>query len=165
MPHMLDTLNIPAVKRDLFLRRLRETGQIARSCEDAGVDRSKMYKRRSADPEFDERWIAALEGYADDLEAEAHRRAVAGTDKGVWHQGVQVGTERQYSDSLLSQMLKAKRREYRDKLEMGNADDKPFETADNHLAVARNVALLFAIAAKRAAAGELPAPDSGEDMC
>ncbi len=40
-------------------------------------------------------------------EDEADRRAVDGVDRGIYHQGFLVATEKKYSDSLLALMLKA----------------------------------------------------------
>jgi len=41
------------------------------------------------------------------LEAEAYRRAVEGVEKGVYHDGIRIDTERIYSDTLMVQALKA----------------------------------------------------------
>jgi hypothetical protein len=42
------------------------------------------------------------------LESVAYKRAVKGTKKGVWYQGERVGYEREYSDKLLMDMMKAR---------------------------------------------------------
>ena len=154
---------------DRFFANLARTDHVTESAATSGIDRAVLYKRRREDPEFAARWDAAREAYADTLEAEAHRRAVIGTDKGIWHQGVQVGVEKQYSDGLLSQMLKAKRREYRDKVELGNADDKPFRTEDGNTvtAEARIIAHALLLGARAAGQGQVSteqrSPDHGPD--
>ena len=45
------------------------------------------------------------------MELEARRRAVKGTDKPVFQRGEQVGTIREYSDTLLMFLLKANKPE------------------------------------------------------
>jgi len=47
------------------------------------------------------------------LENAAYERAVVGVEEDVWFQGQVVGQKRVYSDSLLSQMLKARNHAYR----------------------------------------------------
>jgi hypothetical protein len=147
----------------LFIAELTKDGNVSRAAHVAGVDRSNAYQKRLKDAEFAERWENAIETAADALEAEARRRAVEGTDKGVWHQGVQVGTEKQYSDSLLALMLKAKRRrEYGDssKVELTGADGGPVQIEDNPLQSARKIAFALALGLRAAA----EQPDDGSDL-
>ena len=55
----------------------------------------------------------------DVLEKEARRRAVGGTEEPVYYQGVEVGTVRRYSDTLLIFLMKGNNPEkYRDRLTM-----------------------------------------------
>lgn len=90
-----------------FLAELAECGSVKAACRKAGVDRSHAYDTRQKDADFAGAWdIAKIEG-GETLEDEARRRAVDGTDKPVFHQGVQCGTIREYSDSLLAILLKA----------------------------------------------------------
>jgi hypothetical protein len=161
---MTPTTEALQTKDDLFFAELKRSGQVTRAAAVAGVDRSHAYKRRDNDESFAAKWDAALETYCDLLEAEAHRRAVMGTDKGVWHQGVQVGTEKQYSDSLLALMLKAKRkREYGDasKVELTGAEGGPVKIDDTPLQSARKIAFALALGMRAAAA---PAADDGTDL-
>jgi hypothetical protein len=168
------TRETATARQELFLSELAKTGQVAASAKAAGVDRSDMYKRKDGDPEFAERWCTALEAFADHLEAEATRRAVAGVEKGVWHQGVRVGNEQQYSDSLLALMLKAKRaREYGDKskVELTGADGGAVKVEESPTAIGRKIAFALAVAMrdKNKPAGEAPDATSvdslsGEDM-
>ncbi len=162
-------------KQAKFLTHLSETGQVTRSAVLAGWDRVQAYRLKAESEKFAEAWQDALEAYADRLEAEAFRRGVAGTPKGVWHQGVKVGEELQYSDSLLALMLKAKRKkEYGDasKVELTGADGGPVKVEESPHAIGRKIAfaLASALRAKGAASPEQPeahneAPDpEGEDM-
>ena len=151
---MTPPTEVLSTKDDLFFAALAKTGQITRAADIAGIDRRHAYKRRDADPVFGERWAKALDTYNDTLEAEAHRRAVEGFDKGVYHQGALVSTEKQYSDSLLALMLRAKRREYRDqsKMELTGADGGPIKVDASPLAAARKIAFALAMGLRAAAA-------------
>ncbi len=156
-----------SAKQAKFLTHLAETGQVTKSATLAGWDRVQAYKLKAANEKFAADWEAALESFADHLEAEATRRAVAGVEKGVWHQGVRVGNEQQYSDSLLALMLKAKRkREYGDasKVELSGPDGGPIKTEETPTAIGRKIAFALAVAMrdKDKAAGE--AHETGEDM-
>ena len=54
----------------------------------------------------------------DDLELEARRRAVEGTERPVFYQGGEVGYVREYSDTLLIFLLKAHRpNKFRERVE------------------------------------------------
>jgi hypothetical protein len=100
-----------------FLAALREFGVIRAACEAAKIDRRAAYRHKEQTPRFAKEWDDALQDFADSLEAEAVRRARDGTIKGIYHLGVLMNTELQYSDTLMSQMLKAKRPdEYAEKL-------------------------------------------------
>lgn len=113
-----------------FLEILEQTGRVASSAKAAGIAMSTLYLHRDRNPEFALEWEASLERYADRLEEEAERRAVEGVDEGVWHQGTCVGTERKYSDKLLSEMLKAKRAAYRtNNVELTGKDGGPLNAS------------------------------------
>ncbi len=155
---------LSAMKREVFLAELAKDGNVSRSSLVAGIPPRTVYARKDSDPEFAAAWRAALEEHADSLEAAARLRAVEGTDKGVWHQGVLVGTEKQYSDSLLLAMLKAKRkREYGDasKIELTGADGGPVAIEETPTQIARKIA--FALAIGLRAAKEQTA-DDGSDL-
>jgi hypothetical protein len=111
---------------DAYLAALREHGLLGRAAIEAGVDRVTVYHRRKDDPEFEARVREAIEHAADSLEREARRRALEGTEKGVWHQGVLVGTERVYSDAMLALLLKGRRKDvFADRTELTGADGGP----------------------------------------
>lgn len=115
--------------REAFLASLREVPVVSRACEVVGIERSTAYRAAEADPTLREAWDDALETGVDKAEAEAFRRAVEGTDKGVWHQGSLVGTERVYSDSLLALVLKGRRKKvYADRTELTGAEGGPVQS-------------------------------------
>lgn len=81
------------------------------SCRKANVSRRCAYRHKGIDEKFATRWADAIENAVDIMELEARRRAVKGTDKPVFQRGEQVGTIREYSDTLLMFLLKANKPE------------------------------------------------------
>jgi hypothetical protein len=82
---------------------------VTRSCKIAEVGRTTAYLWRNSDNDFAKAWDAALERGTDALEDEAVRRGHEGTEKPVYQGGKLVGTVREYSDTMLTIMLKARR--------------------------------------------------------
>lgn len=128
-------------RKDIFLQALAEHGVISRAAEVAGVTDRTAYYWRKKDPAFIEYWDYALAKYADKLEEEAHRRAVAGVPEPVVYKGrlayreepvtnpdgtLALGEDGQpimrqtatpltvtkYSDALLVKLLEANNRKY-----------------------------------------------------
>jgi hypothetical protein len=84
----------------------------------AGVSMAIVNQERAVNPLFAEEEEVIREAITDSLEEEAIRRARDGIDKPIYHQGVQVDTVKEYSDSLLQFLLKGRRRQtYGDKLD------------------------------------------------
>ena len=94
---------------ETFLRVLSETANVVESCKAAGVKRRSVYRWRDEDPEFRKAWDDANERGTDALEDEAIRRASKGTRKPVFYKGTICGHVREYSDTLMIVMLKARR--------------------------------------------------------
>ena len=63
-----------------FLASLRQQGNVSAAARVAGISRSVVHEARAADPGFAAAWTDAIEEGADTLEAEARRRAFAGSD-------------------------------------------------------------------------------------
>jgi len=106
-----------------FLKSLSRYGNVLRAAKAAKVGRSTVYEWREEDEDFAAAWDRALEDAADNLEAEAYRRAVTGTLKGVYYQGERIDTERQYSDALLTLLLKANRpQKFKDRTDITSGD-------------------------------------------
>lgn len=96
------------IRDDKFFSLMCEHGNISKVCESLHVyTRRKIYEYRDKDPEFARRLKEAREFYVEKLEAECDRRAVEGTTKGVYFNGVEIARERVYSDNLLMFRLKA----------------------------------------------------------
>lgn len=93
-----------------FIRVLRETGcNISRAAKMSGLNRTYATQLRLRVPAFAQLWQEAFDEVTDRMEQEGLRRAVEGVDEPVFYQGVECGTKRVYSDSLLSMMLQGRR--------------------------------------------------------
>jgi hypothetical protein len=83
-------------------------GDLLSACGDLQVSYRHVCLWLQADPEAaGEVKNAQMMGWAS-LENAAYRRGVHGVEKGVYFKGEKVDSETQYSDTLLSQMLKAR---------------------------------------------------------
>lgn len=110
--------------RAAFLEELSRTGIVLLASKKAGIGRFAAYKARKSDPKFAEQWDDAVDEAVDLMVAVARSRAVNGTDKPVYQGGRQVGTIREYSDTLLIFLLKAHRPEmFRDSYDLAKALD------------------------------------------
>lgn len=106
-------------KRRTFCKELAETANVSKSAKKIGVSRTRVYEIRKEDSVFAEQWDEAVDRGVDALEEEARRRAYKGTNKPVFYQGVECGTIREYSDTLMIFLLKAARPEkYRERHEV-----------------------------------------------
>lgn len=100
--------------REAFLAELAARGNVSAAAAAAGISRYTFYEWRAADPDFAAAWDTALETAIDAMELEARRRAVEGVEKpivgrvGKDQDGVIVYV-REYSDSLMTLLLKAHR--------------------------------------------------------
>jgi hypothetical protein len=106
-----------------FLAHYRQRGNVTTAAEAVGIDRGTVYKWQRRDSRFAAA-MAAAEGEATErLEAEAWRRAVDGVarERPLFSWGKRVGTEtiREYSDTLLVLLLKARKPEtYRERVDL-----------------------------------------------
>lgn len=83
-----------------------------------GRTRNGFYEWTRVDPEFEAKAYEATEAGTDTIEDEALRRAVQGVEKGIYYQGTLVDKTREYSDTLLERLLKARRPDkYKDRAE------------------------------------------------
>lgn len=101
----------------LVCEQIAENGQPRKSCEAVGFSYQTVRGAISEatardDHEWSELWADAQAAYAERIEAEIHRRAIEGIEKDVYgrvgkdEDGV-IGTEIQFSDSLLALQAKA----------------------------------------------------------
>lgn len=114
--------------KDHFIEILRTVGLEAKACNEAGYRLSAYRKACAEDPIFQEQVDEIIELYYDEVEAEAHRRAVEGVEEGIYYQGGMVGTKKVYSDALLIKILSARRAKvYGDKKEITGANGAALE--------------------------------------
>ena len=111
---MTTTTGTPA-KKEEFLQELLKTGIVTKTAEVIGIPPRTVYNWRKVDKEFAAAWDEAVETSTDRLVEEARRRAHDGTLKPVYQGGKHVGDIREYSDTLLMFLIKARRPEYRER--------------------------------------------------
>lgn len=100
-----------------YLENLRKTGLVYLSAEMIGTTSWTIDDHRKKDKEFDKLCAEAKQNWVDSLVAVATKRAVKGTKKpiiGGKNRDEIVAYERNYSDGLLSTLLRASRQEFRD---------------------------------------------------
>lgn len=98
-----------------YLDHLERWGLFSQAAKHAGGTTARFLSLRKTDPEFNTSVDEALLLYKESIEAELHRRAVDGVEKGVYFQGVRTHTELQYSDTLLAMLVKKVNPDYNEK--------------------------------------------------
>lgn len=116
---MADRSPLPAEIRTLFLAALAKGHTVTAAAGMAAVGRRTVYEWRESDPEFAKQWEDAYAAGTEVFEQEARRRAVEGIERGVYYMGERVDTQREFSDTLMMFMLKARAPEkYRERLDV-----------------------------------------------
>lgn len=95
-----------------FLQAYANLGTITAAARAAGCDPSRHRNDWVKDPKYLADFQEAHHQACDLFETEMIRRATRGTDRPVFHQGKQCGAIREYSDSLLLAIMRAKKPEY-----------------------------------------------------
>lgn len=104
-----------------FLTAFRESCTVAQAAKTAEVGRRTHYDWLKADPSYRAQFEDLEEAVTETLEREAMRRASEGTLKPVFYQGKACGEIREYSDTLLIFLLKARRPEtYRERSDVNS---------------------------------------------
>lgn len=107
-----------------FLDELERHGMAARAARAAGTTAHAVEKYAGDHPEFEQARQEALDLFADTLEEAAVIRAVEGVAKPVFYKGGQCGEVQEYSDGLLTTLLKGRRGHmYGDKKEVNFRGD------------------------------------------
>ena len=98
--------------KDRIVEALRAGMSPGKAARTAGISRDQAYNWRNEDPAFDRAWVEAVAEGIDKLEDEAFRRAVDGNARTVRDKDGNIISEmREYSDSLLTLLLKVRRPE------------------------------------------------------
>jgi hypothetical protein len=90
----------------------RNCGDELAAAQAVGVSLAFVNQWRKDDKQVHERLVEASRVGAQGLVSAAIQRAVHGVDKGVYHKGALVATEKQYSDALLVKLMEAKLPEF-----------------------------------------------------
>ena len=72
-------LKLTQVRRKRFLEALADTGSVTKAAVVAGTSRTRVYELRKVDPAFAAAWAEAEDIAVDQLEDEARRRAMEGS--------------------------------------------------------------------------------------
>ncbi|TNE60836.1 MAG: terminase [Alphaproteobacteria bacterium] len=123
----------PSAVQRAFLEALAAGYSVGGAAEAAGIDRATPYRWRHQSIVFAREWDAAWAMGADALEDEALRRAVKGTEKPVFRGGEVVGHVREFSDTMLMQLLKARKPE-----KYGGGKDAPAAICETELEEAKH---------------------------
>lgn len=108
--------------KPVFLEAFRDTGMVTAACEAASVARSAVYDARQKDEAFALAWHDVEEETTEQMEREAFRRGVEGVERPVYQGGKRVGAVRDFSDTLLIFMLKARKPEkYRERYDVNHS--------------------------------------------
>lgn len=126
--------------QESFLLAFARAGNVTQACASAGIHRDTLYYWLHHDTAFSERYHRAELDATDVLYGEAFRRAVEGTEKHVVSMGrvvtftdddgeQKILKEREYSDSLLLNLLRARdpRFAQKQRIEMSGPDGGPVQ--------------------------------------
>lgn len=91
-----------------FLEVLADTANVTKAAKAIRMARPYLYELKAKDKRLSAAWDVAVTYGTAALEDEAVRRAMEGTLKPVFYKGAKVGTIREYSDTLLIFLLKAR---------------------------------------------------------
>lgn len=106
---MANRIKLTQKKKKIFADQLRDHGGVSRAARTIGMARGYMYEVKASQADFSLEWDEAVAEYVEKLEMEADRRAHDGVEKTIFYQGIVVGEERNYSDTLMIFRLKALR--------------------------------------------------------
>jgi hypothetical protein len=92
------------------LAAYREQKTIVAACQRVGLNRSTVYEREKADPEFAAAMREIYDETTDELEISSLRRAIEGWLEPVYYLGAEVGQVRKFCTTREIFHLKARRR-------------------------------------------------------
>lgn len=127
-----------------FLELYMMTAHVGKTCEILGMVRRTVYHWKQTDEQFRKDFEMADKVALSVLEDEATRRATYGVEKPVYQGGKLVGWTREYSDTLLIVLLKARApHKYKERFagELTGADGKPLLPEAKIIHVHSNVPL------------------------
>lgn len=158
-----------AAERDALmpevLRILSIAGTVSEASRQTGVSRSTIWLWRERWPAFDEAYREAELEADDVIRGAMIQRGVVGVDRvrPIYHQGIEVGTERwkEYSDRCLLAIAAARMPEYRPKHELSGPSGGPIQTERVNDDSDDRTATILGILADAGALGPANAPQRG----
>lgn len=150
---MANHTKLTAEKMARFLEVLSNTANVSAAAKTIRVSRGHLYEVRAGNDEFAAAWDEAVKLGTSALEDEAVRRAMDGTLKPVFYKGQKCGTIREYSDTLLIFLLKARDPDkYADRVkkELSGPGGGPIQTSE----VGNGMAAMYAELQKRIGDGK-----------
>ena len=150
-------VTLPTDKKfGLFLDYLIECGNVHDAARQADLTTKQIRKFRRNNPAAEKAFQEALDMGTDAIEAELHRRAVAGILEPVFYKGRRVNTVRKKSDVLLMFLLKSRRPHlYRDNAPLPQGPDED-ELLSNEESPAEAIARQLNRLAERSRTSEDP---------
>jgi hypothetical protein len=120
------TPKLTAELKMVFCRAYAQRGIIREGTTASGVSRRTYLRWRKDDESFNEACMEAKQMAVDVIEEEAHRRAIDGFDRPVIYQGEITDTYKDYSDSLLTMLMKGNKPEkYKERTEHSGSVGRP----------------------------------------
>jgi hypothetical protein len=119
-----------ATLKKIYLANYRTTGRNDLATKEAKIPYDTPHGWARTDPEFKRMWAEARYDAATVLEDAAYKRAVKGVRRGVYHRGELIGFEREFSDQMLSLLLKGHKPDIykeRSAVESSGPGGKPIE--------------------------------------
>lgn len=110
MPNLFDS-----AKKERFLQFYAQCGRQVAAARAADVHPATVREHVKKDPEFKAQYDEAYSEYCESLEAEIERRGKDGVLQPIFHKGILVGHQREYSDTLILAHAKRHIPEYRDR--------------------------------------------------
>lgn len=95
--------------KETFILMLGHLPNISAVARLLNISPTTIHRKRKDDPQFDAAIKEAMEVGYDGLEEEAIRRGRDGVLEPIFSQGVEIGSVRKYSDTLLKELLRAYR--------------------------------------------------------
>jgi hypothetical protein len=115
---------LQTARQQRFLAAFSACGSLTQAARWAKIHRHTHYDWLENDPTYKPAFEAAEKRAARSLEDEAVRRAHEGIRKAVRYKGKVVGYETEFSDSLLTTLLKATNPEkFRDRIDQRHSND------------------------------------------
>lgn len=103
-------------KQQAFLAAFKKLGLQGKACEEVDVSHDAVADWREADPDFERAYLKAELRLLPRLHDVLIDRVMNGIERGVYHKGDKVATEKDFSDKLLLAAIAARDPRYRNSI-------------------------------------------------